>query len=277
MNDLGVVATLLAITTLEGFRRLPADSIILQQLGAGAWNVARERTSAGVHMLSWCIPVLLPVTLVPNREVSPQLGVRRLQCRLRARMRRTKSGLLIARALGVITLAALIAGVPLATRRFDTTGLAGSALAVLSLCALQSMLTYALLRRAGAARKGSTMASLSVLNPFSSHRAAEIVQMQVVSGVPSIAVAYALLGEARFFRQMRRAAYDALQTDQPGAHAVLTQLIGRDLLEEQLRTSPDCVPGTTFCPRCGAVFISARSDCSDCAIPLKPCSNAHAH
>lgn len=272
MSDLGVVATLLAITTIEGFRWLPADSVVLQRLGAGDWNVAREKTRAGMHLISWCIPVLAPVVLSPQQPGTGATGVRRLLHRFHARSRRTRLGLACVRAASFVTLATVVLVLPAATQRFGGTGLAASGAAVLLLCVLQAWCTYLLLRRSGAPGKRALVASLGVLNPFASHRAGEIVQAQIASGMPTLAAAFALLGEDRFMLQLRRTAYDALHDDEHAdARAVLTQLIEPERLARHFATSPECAVATMFCPRCAAAFIVHRADCTECVVPLLPC------
>jgi len=178
------------------------------------------------------------------------------------------------RVLSLAALAWLVVGVPVFTGSCGWIGLAFSISWLLFFSAILAACTALSLRRCGMPRRAALLASLGLLNPFSSHRAAELVQLQVVAGVPRLAVAYVLLGEERFVRELRTLVFDAFHsTGSSNDRDVLLCLIDAERIEALLQTSIVCDEGENFCPRCGTRFNASVSQCSDCEVPLSVCAS----
>jgi len=135
---------------------------------------------------------------------------------------------------------------------------------VLWLCLWQAFVALLILRMCGMPSRPATVAALGLLNPFSAQRAAEVMQGQVIAGMPPIVAVYALLGEERMLRDMRPQIFDAMNADASQMRETLVTLIGGDRLGEALRTPPRDADEGAFCPRCATQFDAAVSECSNC-------------
>jgi hypothetical protein len=261
--DLSIAATLAAIAELEGIRRISPDAIVLRRLGLGRWTIARPQVHHGFGLVSWCIPIALPIVL-PADDADTPLGVRRMLTRFKARNRRARSAMVVVRCVSILLLACLVFGVPAAARADGARGLAWAIAAVLWLCLWQAFVVRSILRTCGMPPRQATVAALGLMNPFSAQRAAEVMQEQVIAGMPRTVAAYALLGEEQLLREMRPEIFDAMNADASQMREILVTLIGVDRLTEALCAPPLDADAGNFCPRCATQFDAAVSECCNC-------------
>src|SRR5690348_17023083 len=110
LNSAATAAILYGITFAEGVRQLPADAIVLRRVAFGQWRfVRRVEIGAGLRLISWCLPVSLPVVLP---RASPSTGdgdILERVVEMRARIGETKLSLALLRVLGLATLVLLVA------------------------------------------------------------------------------------------------------------------------------------------------------------------------
>lgn len=266
MNDIVLTILFLGVVALsEGVRRLSPGAFVLRRDVFGAWKLAPTlELGREMHVVAWGMPISMPVVLTDKHD-DGALTLRRLLTRLRARSRRVAVEIRILRIVGTLVLVGLVVGIPWATLRWDAWGLMLGIELVVFLCIAQAIVTFMALRRAGAPRRPAARLSLKALWPFTAPRAAELVQDQVVAGVPSLAVAHELLGETPFLTAMRPMVYDALSAfEHNRATTVLTSLCGRERLVAFLREPPS-TGEDPFCPRCASRYRPGVKDCSNCA------------
>ena len=264
MNSVATAAILYGITFAEGVRQLPADAIVLRRLGFGHWRfVRRVEIGAGLRLVSWCLPVSLP--LVAVRESSPAGGAEILERleQMRARIAETRLSLGLLRILGLLTLLLLVAGVPMVVERNGLFGLVLAIVVLLELTLAQAIWAGWLLKRSGVSGRSVAMASLKLLNPFAVQRAPEVVLARIVADVPALAAAHELLGEEEFVRAFRPLLYDALYGD--GLRDAVT-FLAEERVGSLLRTPPPGLASGAFCPRCASQFAIRAGVCSDCGV-----------
>lgn len=271
LNSVATAAILYGITVAEGFRQLPADAIVLRRRAFGRWRfVRRVEIGAGLRLISWCLPLSVPVVL--QRAVPPAGDADILERigEMRARIGETKLSLGLLRVLGLATLLLLVAGVPVVVERNGLFGLIVAIIVLLELTFVQALWTAWLLRRLGSGGRTAALTCLKLLNPFAVQRAAEVVFARIVAGVPALAAAYELLGDEEFVRAFRPILYDALQNESSRhSMADLTPLLAEGRLASLLRAPPAGLVSGAFCPRCASQFASGATICSDCDdVPL---------
>jgi len=270
LNSVATAAILYGIGFAEGVRQLPADAIVLRRLAFGRWRfVRRVEIGAGLRLVSWCLPVSLPVVL--PRE-SPPAGDAEISERIsamRARIAETRLSVGLLRVLGLVTLV-LVAGVPFVVERTGLFGLIVGVIALLELTFVQALWAGWLLRRLGGTGRTAVMASLKLLNPFGVQRASEVLFARTVAGIPALVVAHELLGEAEFVRAFRPILYDALHGDGlRNETAIPGSLLEKGRLASLLRVPPAGLAAGAFCPRCESQFATGAGFCSDCDdVPL---------
>ena len=268
LNSVATAAILYGITFAEGVRQLPADAIVLRRLAFGRWRfVRRVEIGAGLRLVSWCLPVSLPLVLV--REPSALGGSEILERveRMRVGIAETRVSLGLLRILGVMTLLLLVVGVPTVVERNGLFGLVLAVVVLLELTFVQAIWAGWLLRRLGASRRSAAMASLKLLNPFAVQRAPEVVLARIVAGVPALAVAHELLGEKELVRAFRPVLYDAVYGGGlRDAVTHLTPFLAEERLGWLLRTPPPALASGAFCPRCESQFAIRAGFCSDCGV-----------
>jgi hypothetical protein len=266
MSDtLSTALIFFAIALLEGVRHVEPGSFVVLRVGFGRWTLASPLDlGRGFQLIAWGIPVAFPVVLGAG-PVDDGLPLRRLRLRMESRARRVRWLLVTLRIGGTLALAGLVVGVPVATSRWGAWGLILSLSALLALCAMLATLTCVAMRRAGAVPRDAVRRSLKVLWPFTAPRAGELVQAQVVSGVPPLAALHTLLGETAFVTSVRPLIFDALKGNGTGA---LDQLYDRVRLAAFVQHPPPGSEASAFCPRCAHVFRRDVTRCSDCDEPL---------
>ena len=271
LNSVATAAILYGISFAEGVRQLPADAIVLRRLGLGRWRfVRRVEIGAGLRLVSWCLPVSLPVVLqresrpMDDAEINERIGV------MRTHIADTRLSLGLLRVLGLVTLLLLVAGVPIAVERNGLFGLVAAVIVLLELTFVQALWAGWLLRRVGVTARAAGVASLKLLNPFGVQRASEVLFARIVAGIPALVVARELLGEEEFVRAFRPMLYDALHGDGlADGVASLRPLFDEGRLASLLRAPPAGLASGAFCPRCESQFASGARFCSDCDdVPL---------
>lgn len=271
LNSVATAAILYGITFAEGVRQLPADAIVLRRLPFGRWRfVRRVEIGAGLRLVSWCLPVSVPVVLQRGPSSADDAETRRCIEVMRARSAGTRLSVGVLRALGLVTLLLLVGGVPVIVERNGLFGLVAAVIVLIELTLVQALWTGGLLRRLGASGRSAVLASVKLLNPFAVQRASEVVCAWIVADVPALAAAYELLGDREFVRAFRPMLYDALHGEGSGGGvANLTPLIAEGHVESLLRTPPPGLATGAFCPRCESQFASGAGFCSDCEdVPL---------
>lgn len=258
---------LAAIALSESIRRLPGDTLLLRQLGWKPWRRAPDGVADQARLVSWCIPLDLPIVLQPDSGTT-RLGLRRALTRFRARMRRVGPDVAVLRGVGIGSLGLLLF-LPVAMSWWGLWGLVSSVELLFMLTLGQTTIAWSALARSGMTRRGALAASLKFLWPFTSQRAAEAVMAQIASGVPSLAVARELLGDAEFLREFRRPVYDAVKgagRDDNGR--LIEALFGRPALEAAVLAGP-VGAHEPWCPRCLTLYQDGATKCADCDITLQ--------
>jgi hypothetical protein len=273
VDSASTAAAFLAVVALsDGLRLLPAGAIVVSRLAFGAWAVAwvHGQASGGtVRLITWCSPLLLPAVLC---DAEHALSLKRRLARLRARMRRTRSYVAALRIGGVLTLVALIGGIPWLTARSGAWGLLLGVSLALGLCVLQTVVALMAFRKAGASLSRATRESVKFLWPFSAPRAAEEVVSRAIAGVPTLVVVHELLPADAFRRFARPLLFDAVVRGEQNGHvAELRALLGESEVARIVNEPPLVHDGDAYCPRCGASFYRVARCCSDCVeVELRP-------
>jgi hypothetical protein len=264
VNTLATAAVLYGIALLEGVRQLPAGAIVLRRFALGPWHVVRrtnhETLGARLHLVSWCLPLSVPLVLMPQHEAGS--GSRHPD-NLGAAMEKHEAQLAWLRLVGLTTLLVLIVALPVGVDRAGMFGLAVTGALLLLLTVIQTVWVRRTLRRHGMKPRSATAASLKLLNPFSAPRAAEIVYANLALGVPPLAAAYELVEEEELVYAFRATIYDMLRTRTLQNSFCLTahaEARVRALLER----APASAAGSAFCPRCASAFALTVARCSDC-------------
>ena len=267
MGDTLITAGILAVVAMsEGVRRLAPGTFVVRRTAWGPWKLAQTlELGTGMHLVTWCIPFALPVVL-KDVGADARLGVRRLVKRFEARARRVQPDIAVLRIVGVAVLATLVVGIPFASLRWGAWGLIVAVQLLLTLTVSQAAFAWLALRRAGIVSRAALLPSLKLLWPFTAPRAAELVQQQVVAGVPPLVVLHAMLGDDELLRALRPMVYDALHSaSESEAARTLGTLYDTQKLRAFIATRPAGSDGASFCPRCTTVYQRGVRECSDCA------------
>ena len=256
---------LYAISLAENVRQLPPDAMVLRRFGRGRWAVARDgQLGHGLRLLSWCAPLSMPLVLHPGASASPA-ELRRHVRLMQARMRRSRRAVAMLRALGVATVVVLVGVLPYAAATHGIVGLGAAIGALVLLAIVQAIAAARVLVRNGAAMRSALMHCCRLLNPFAAPRAAELAHASNVGGVPALAAACELVGAEALVPALRPAIFDTVHDHtRDAAVESLIALVGTDRLRALLRTPPPACGDDSFCPRCGAAFISTVQECADC-------------
>lgn len=275
MDSASTAAAFLAVIALsDGLRLLPAGAIVVSRLAFGDWTVAwvnAERHAASrLRLITWCSPLLLPV--VPVADADAAVPLRRRLTRFRARSRRTRSHVAALRIGGILTLVALIVGIPWLTARSGIWGLLLGVSLVAWLSVVQTIIAIAAFRLAGAGLGPATLASAKFLWPFSAPRAAEEVMHRVSAGIPPLILMHELLPVDAFRRFARPLLFDAVvRGEQTDAIVTLRAHMGESDVADIVNRPPSVGDGDAYCPRCGASYYHGARLCSDCvAVELRP-------
>lgn len=248
------VALLVAIMVLEGARRVGPGDVILRRTLFGTWDVARtpERRWS---LVSWLPPLWTTIVITAPSTTSADVS---------QRLAAVRPWYLALQWLGAATALALLAGVPLAERRFTAVGVVLAIALVLALAAATTLAGVVARRRLGLPR----LPALAALSPFGAPYAAERLLEHVLAGLPAESVARALISTERFHAWIRPRVYDA------------DALAVRGLADRERAAilAPPLVPdgdaAALYCPRCAAVYRDGAT-CADCPdIALRPLAAA---
>lgn len=250
--DWGTFWLLAAITLAEGFRRVPAGSLLLRRVPGYPWQVAAGPYRAtGWRLASVFSPLALHCLVTPGDAPATPIRLRR-------------GWITLLRVPGFISLVALLVGVPLLAPSRGIMGLIIAVAAMLGASLLAAVLAMVALTRMGTGWKRAAGDAVRLLSPFTSPRAPEIVLERVFAGVPAAEAARALLPPADFIAWVRPFAYDQVMRD---ASAVV---LPRDEAERILRQPPsDASAGDVYCPRCASTYLPGIESCHACQVPLE--------
>lgn len=267
MDSVAAAGLLLGIVALsDGLRLLPASAIVIRRGAFGGWSLPPGAQDARtLRLVSWCIPLALPLIMEHGAGTSSAEPLRRRVTRFRARQRRVRPWIVALRAVGFATLLALIAGLPFLIGRSGSWGLMVGIALVFALALTQAGISAFALRRAGVSARRAVFASLKFCWPFTAPRAAEEVQRRVVVDIPVLVVLHHLLPGEDFERIARPMLYDALVRDRVSPEAAaMIQYLGDPLSRAFVARLPGSFEGDAFCPRCGTGFNRGPTLCSDC-------------
>ena len=257
----------------DGLRLLPAGAIVVSRALFGDWAVggvdANRHGASRLRLVTWCSPLILPLVLGPNVEHGiPATG--RLET-LRQRMRRSHPHVAVLRMGGILTLAALVLGIPWLTARSGMWGLLLGVALVALLSVVQAVVAIVALRRLGVTLARSALTSAKYLWPFTAPRAAEDVMHRVVAGVPALILLHELLTPEAFRDFARPILFDAvMRGEETEDVATLRAHLGESRIAEIVNRPPKR-DGDAYCPRCGTSFYRGTRFCSDCAeVELRP-------
>jgi hypothetical protein len=276
--DYGTMGLLAIVLWLDGWRRLPADALLVARAGSGPWRVRAPWATVGpLALVALWAPLVVPVLLV--REGTAAADHCRWMddfsvsvARARRRYRRMRGILAALRIIGLLLTIWVIVGIPLAAARFGGPGLIYSVLIAFVL-ALESMFGAAMaLRSLGYPVGRSIRTTLQLLSPFSAPRAAEIVTTAAVGPLHTLAPIVALVGEGGFLRWIRPWAYDAVsgreQTGDRAPEMIARLIAGLPASVLERATSPAALdPGgdcARYCPRCTRAYREVVTTCSAC-------------
>jgi hypothetical protein len=263
---LQAAAILALLVVLEGVRRLAPDTLVMRRTMWRRWTVARAtRLGAGFHVVSWLVPLALPVLLSPasggSGEGSP--GESDLAS-MRAREAAVHLDVRVLQLNGIVIAAMLVIGVPYLTWSRGLFGLVIALLQLLFATMLQAMVAHDAL-----ARIGAPAALRRWISPFAAIRAAEAVQEGIVAGVPRLLAIRELLGEEALLRSYRSELHDLARGDQQGSDArALAMLLGMERIRSFLDDRPSDLGDEGFCPRCASRYRAGVAECAGCELPL---------
>lgn len=245
---------LAGITLAEGFRRVPAGSLLLRHVAGYPWHVAAGPARAsGWRLASAFSPLALHCLVQPPADGGPRQA---------GRLRRGWITLL--RIPSFFALLALLVGVPLLTASMGTTGLILAIAAAFGTSLLTSIVSMVALARMGTGWKRAAGDAVRVISPFAAPRAPEVVLERVLSGLPVADAARALLPADDFALWIRPFAYDQVVRGADDA------LLPRDEAERIVREPPpDAAPGDAWCPRCAGTYLPGVETCRGCDVPLE--------
>jgi hypothetical protein len=260
--DWATVGLLALLVVIDGWRRIPADAVILRKAPWAPWRVvptSKDRRAG--RLLSWAAPFSLTI-LLPNQADD----ARPSPVRVAGLARRV----LVLRVLGGMTALLLVIGVPAAIRWLGAAGFFAAAALVVA-CGLAT--AAAAVRFARALSSGADRSirwALPVASPFGTARAAEVFLERVLASGSPVEVARELLRPRDFTAWIRPAAFDRVRGALAGGPG-LESVLDLDALRALVETRPTPADGAeAFCPRCGEGFTDASAECPECAVALEP-------
>ena len=254
------IVFLALLTLIEGVRRVPRGSVVLQRVLFGAWRVEPPEPGERIRLLSWWSPLMSTIVLRP-REQYARTDVAAVRAKLEDRSLYT--GLFDLRLLGLVELLVLVLGLPVALQRYGAIGFFAALGAVVVLClGIFTALAFSA-RRLGKPWRAALRWSVPFLSPFAAPRAAEALLEHALRDVPPAVASRAVLPEPAFLLWIRPIVYDASS----GADIDRRLLEGMNVQELQSALGSAPVSEGLWCPRCGATYVQGDS-CSECGIAL---------
>lgn len=262
---LQAAAVLALLVALEGVRRLPPDMVLLRRTLWQRWSiVGAVRLGAGFHVVSWLVPVAMPVLLPASEEGDAGEASPAAITSMRAREAAVHLDVRALQINGAVIVAMLVIGVPFLTWSRGLFGLVIALLQLLFATTFQAMVVHSALDRIGAPASFARW-----MWPFTSIRAAETVQGSIVAGVPRLVVIRELLGEEALLDSYRSSLHDVARGAPLGADArSLVALMGMERIRAFLEARPQDLGEERFCPRCASRYRPDVSECAGCELPL---------
>ena len=276
--DLTTVLLLAVVLWLDGWRRVPADALVLRRVSIGAWRVAEPWARLGpLALVALWPPLIMPCIVRPDDAAQDASGGARWArdfsiavARGRRRLRRARVEIAALRIVGTLLLAWIILGIPLATARSGGRGLLLGILGAFCLSTWLSIATAGALRELGARWGGAARACASLVSPFSAMRAPEVVVNEALGGLGPLQRVAALVEREELERWLRPYAYDELHRDSTGAGSPLAGAVRQlpRLVLDAATAAPvidgDSEDGATYCPRCATVYQRGAESCASC-------------
>jgi len=246
------IVFLALLALVEGIRRVPRGSVVLQRVLVGQWTIAPPEPGDRRRLLCWWSPFMTTVVLAPREKYQD------------TEPRDVRAALFDLRLLGLVELVGLVLGVPLALQRFGATGFLAALGAVALLCLTIVAALAVAARSLGRPWRAALRFALPFVSPFAAPRAAEALLEAVLAAVPPGVAGRALLSADAFLRWVRPLVYDASNGREVDRHL----LEGLNLNELGASLASQNGEGM-WCPRCGATFVQGKL-CSECDIQLVP-------
>jgi hypothetical protein len=259
-----VIIALLIV--LEGVRRLEPETLVIRRALWRRWSIARAtRLGAGFHVVSWLVPLALPVLLTPagGEDGDGSAGESALAS-MRAREAAVRLDVRVLQINGTLIAAMLVVGVPFLTWSRGPFGLIIALLQLLFATTLQAMVAHDALERIGAPAP-----FVRWIWPFTAIRAAEMVQGHIIVGVPRLVAIRELLGEEELLHAYRSPLHDLARGDEQDVDTrSLEALIGIERIRAFLDDRPSDLGDEGFCPRCASRYRAGVVECVGCELPL---------
>lgn len=276
--DLTTVLLLAAVLWLDGWRRLPRESLVLRRTGVGRWAVVSPWARIGaLALVALWPPSGMPFVVA---TADAEQGDARLRwprdfavavARGRRRLRRTRLQVAALRLVGTLLIAWIVVGIPVATARSGVRGLLLGIFGAFCLSTWLALVTGDTLRALGVSWRAALRGSAPLLSPFAAMRAPELVIESALAGVSSLARVAALLEPDDFDRWLRPYAYDSVHGDAPdGAPtgvALLVSRLPRAVLARAVAPPHDAdrQAADAWCPRCTTRYQRDTRECTNCA------------
>lgn len=257
--DWSTASLLAAVVLLEGLRRVPPGAVVLRAGLTRQWEpVALE---AGLRVVSWFAPISRTIILPVHLNAAPDAA------EFSVRLRRIRPVTLLLSALGWLSLVSLLLGLPLAAAHFGGWGFLFAAAGLMLLAIMVTGCTIWGLSRTDMRFKAALRASLPLLSPFASGRAAEVLLEGATRGISSLRVARTLMPETDFVRWVRPRVFDAewRKAEDPELRLVLSSAERVGFLNA---IPAEELGGASFCPRCGHAYERESGSCPDCNVDL---------
>ena len=252
------IVFLALLTLVEGVRRVPRGSVVLQRVMFGQWRIQPPEPGDRRRLLSWWSPFMTSIVLAPREKYQDTEGPD------------VRTALFDLRLLGLVELVALVLGVPLALQRFGATGFLAALGAVLLLCLTIVTALAVGAHSLGRPWRAALRFALPFVSPFSAPRAAEALLEVALGDVAPAVASRALLPADAFLRWVRPLVYDARN----GGEVDRRLLEGLNLSELDTALASQNGQGM-WCRRCGATFVQGKI-CSECDIQLVPMGTSSA-
>ena len=277
------VLLLAVVLWLDGWRRVPREAVLLRKTGLGGWRVGEPWARLGAFALVALWPPLIVPLVVPTADSAGAHAPAWTRdfaiavARGRRRLRRTRMQAGALRAIGVLLIAWIVVGIPLATARSGLNGLLLGILGAFCLSTWLAIVVAGTVRELGASWRAALCVGGPLVSPFTAVRAPEAVSEAALGGLPALARVAALLGEDGFRAWVRPHAYDAAHSP-AGADAVealrkAMPSLPRSILERALAAPPPHAghdADTLYCPRCASSYRRGAATCASCAgVPLR--------
>jgi hypothetical protein len=268
-----LVATLALITMYDSIRRSRKDELYLHSYTGGRWSINHlPEIATGWRLVTWwatSVPLLVNLSS-PIQDVAQSPSAR--ANRMRRRLKRSGSRLVVLHYMGVAVTAGIVLGAPFAASRLGGQGLILWLVLLIYVSLVIGCLAYDTLIRTGVKPIDAWRLSAPLASPFSAPGAAEIVVRHATSGVPPVLILQELLPVEEFHSWLRPHAYDELARNNRGddrsARTTLLSVLDVDTLRLSLDSLTYDESASSYCPRCSRSFISSATTCRDCDVQL---------